>query len=170
MAEAASQAPAPRPQAQPAPRAWSTLEGLRREIDRMFDEFPSGFLRSPFQGSPFAGKADGTAIPAVDIAEKADAYEVTAELPGMEEKDIDVSLSEGMLTIRGEKQERKEEKEKDYYLAERRYGSFQRSFPVPAGVDAGAVAANFKNGVLTVTLPKLPEAQKKPTRIAVNAK
>ena len=94
------------------------------------------------------------ATPAVDIAEKDKAYEITAELPGLDEKNIDVKVANGMLTIRGEKKEEKEEKKKDYYLSERRYGSFERRFQIPEGVESDKIEASFKKGILTVTLPK----------------
>ena len=89
------------------------------------------------------------AVPAVDIAETDKAYEITAELPGMDEKNIEVKFADGVLTIRGEKKDEKEEKKKDYYLSERSYGSFQRSFQVPDGVDTDKIEATFKKGVLT---------------------
>jgi HSP20 family protein len=92
---------------------------------------------------------------------------VTAELPGMSEADIDVKYVDGTLTIRGEKKEEKEEKKKDYYLSERRYGSFQRAFQVPNGVDADKIDAAFKNGVLTVTLPKSAGAVRNEKKIAI---
>jgi hypothetical protein len=82
---------------------------------------------------------------------------------------IDVKFSDGTLTIKGEKRDEKEEKKKDYYLSERRYGSFQRSFGVPDGVAADKIEATFKNGVLTVTLPKTEQAQKSETKIAIKA-
>jgi HSP20 family protein len=85
----------------------------------------------------------------------------------MNESNIDVKFSDGTLTIKGEKRDEKEEKKKDFYLSERRYGSFQRSFAVPAGVDADRIEANFKNGVLTVTLPKTPQARTSEKRIPV---
>jgi HSP20 family protein len=85
----------------------------------------------------------------------------------MDEKNIEVNFSDGTLTIKGEKKDEKEEKNKDYYLSERRYGSFQRSFSVPDGVDAEKIEAAFKNGILTVTLPKTPEAQKKEKKIEI---
>jgi HSP20 family molecular chaperone IbpA len=87
---------------------------------------------------------------------------------GMDESNIDVKFSDGTLTIKGEKKDEREEKQKDYHLSERRYGSFQRSFGVPDGVDADKIEAHFKNGVLTVTLPKRPEAQKSEKKIAIN--
>jgi HSP20 family protein len=107
-------------------------------------------------------------MPTVDIAEKNSAYEVTAELPGMDEKDIEVTFSDGVLTIKGEKKEEKEEKDKDYYLSERRFGSFQRTLRVPQGVDADKISATVKNGVLTVTMPKTAEAQKRQKSIPIN--
>jgi HSP20 family protein len=87
----------------------------------------------------------------------------------MDEKNIEVKVANDTLTIKGEKQEEKEEKKKDYYLHERRFGSFQRSFQVPQGVDADKIEAKFKNGVLTVTLPKTPEAKKASKKIEVKA-
>jgi len=110
-----------------------------------------------------------TAAPAVDMTESDKAYEVTAELPGMDEKDIEVKVVDGNLMIKGEKQQEKEEKQKDYYLHERRFGSFERRFQVPEGVDADKIEASFKKGVLTVTLPKKLEAQKPAKKIEVKA-
>ena len=114
-------------------------------------------------------KRYGRAAPAVDIAESEKGYEITVELPGMDEKNVEVKVSNGNLTIRGEKQEEKEEKKKDYYLHERHFGSFERSFEIPEGVDADKIEANFKKGVLTVALPKKPEAQKPTKKIEVKA-
>jgi HSP20 family protein len=85
----------------------------------------------------------------------------------MDESNIDVKFADGTLTIKGEKREDKEEKKKGYYLSERRCGTFQRAFGVPEGVDVEKIEANFKNGVLTVTLPKTPEAQKSEKKIAI---
>jgi HSP20 family protein len=105
--------------------------------------------------------------PAIDIAEKGTAYELTAELPGMDDKGIEVTVSDNVLSIKGEKKEEKEQKDKNYHLSERRYGSFQRSFDLPTGVDAAKIEAQFAKGVLTVTLPKTAEAQKKQRKIDV---
>ena len=106
-------------------------------------------------------------VPAVDIVEKDKAYEFSAELPGMDESNIDVKFADGTLTIKGEKNEEKEEKKKDYYLSERHFGSFQRTFQVPNGIDPDKIDATFKNGVLTVTLPKSAEAAKNEKKIAI---
>ena len=107
--------------------------------------------------------------PAVDVVESENAYEIKAEMPGMDEKNIEVKVANGNLTIKGEKQEEKEEKKKDYYLHERKFGSFERSFSIPEGVDTDKIEAAFKNGVLNVTLPKKPEAQKPAKNIEVKA-
>ena len=152
---------------------WRPFENLRREIDRLFDDFGGGFWQSPFRRSVFDVEpfwqrpAALTVAPAVDIIEKGNTYEVTAELPGMDEKNIEVKLVNDSLTIKGEKKEEREEKEKDYYLSERSFGSFERSFTVPEGVDTDKIEASFQKGVLTVKLPKKPEAVKPEKKIEV---
>jgi HSP20 family protein len=158
-----------------APSEWRPFESLRRELDRLKDDFDHGAWRLPFRRTMFdvepfwRRELTWAAAPAVDIVEKDNAYEVTAELPGMDESNVDVKVANGMLTIKGEKTEEKEERKKDSYLSERRYGSFQRQFSVPDGVDADKIEATFKKGVLTVTLPKTPEAQKAEKKIAIKA-
>ena len=157
----------------PAASGWEPLVSLRKEIDRLFERLPSvaPFRHSLFGADPFWRREWSVgAVPAVDIVEKDAAYEISAELPGMEEKNIEVSVAHGILTIRGEKEESKEEKKKGYHLSERHYGSYQRSFGVPEGIDTDKVAAVFKNGVLTVTLPKSADAQSKAKKVAVSAK
>ena len=152
---------------------WRPFENLRREIDRLFDDFWSGSRRSPVERAIFdvepswRGEFNWGKTPAIDVAETDKAYEVTAELPGMDEKNIEVKLAGDVLTIKGEKKDEKEERKKDYYVSERRFGSFQRSFTVPVGVDADKIEANFKNGILTVTLPKSPQAQKNEKKIEI---
>jgi HSP20 family protein len=160
----------------PAGREWQPFEALRREVDRLFDSFhrtswASPFGRASFEVEPFWRREIGWgAIPAVDIVEKDKAYEITAELPGLDEKDVELKFADGLLTIKGEKQEEKEEKKKDYYLSERRYGSFHRSVRLPEGTDGDKIEANFKKGVLTVTVPKGADVQKKEKKIAITAK
>ena len=158
----------------PAPReeAWTPFEALRREVDRLFEDFRPMGWRLPF-GRPSAYEMAWPrtemfrVAPAMDLVEKDGGYEITAELPGMDEKNVEVKLSNGNLTIRGEKKEEREEDKKDYHLSERRYGSFQRMFRVPEGVDAGRIEASFRNGVLTVTLPKSAEAKASEKKISV---
>jgi HSP20 family protein len=107
-------------------------------------------------------------MPAVDVLEKDDKFVVKAELPGMKEEDISVSVVGDTLTIKGEKKTETEVKEEDYYRCERAYGSFYRSIPLPSTVDAGKIEASYQDGVLEVTLPKAAEV--KPKKIAVSAK
>jgi HSP20 family protein len=175
MAEAVTKLPIKTEGQKPEPSAgeWRPLANLRREIDRLFDDFGWGVARRPagrtlFDVEPFwRGELSFGRAPAVDIAEKDKEYEITAELPGLDESNVEVKFADGLLTIKGEKREEKEEKKKDFYLSERRFGSFQRSFQVPEGVDADKILASFKDGVLTVTLPKSPDAQKKEKKIAI---
>jgi HSP20 family protein len=150
------------------------LRTLRQEVDRLFDAFDNVSWRSPFSRSvfdfaPFGRTLASVHAPAVDIVEKDKEYEITAELPGMEEKNIEVALSNGGLVIRGQKDEQKEEKKKDYFLSERNYGSFERYFGLPDGVEADKIGATFKNGVLTVKLPKTAASQASEKKITVKA-
>lgn len=143
---------------------------LRREIDRFFDDFGGRAWRRSFDWpllNQLATMETLAYAPAMDVVEKKDAFEITAEVPGMEEKDIEVKLANGGIFIRGEKKSDREEKRANYYLSERNYGSFDRYFTLPNGVDAEKISASFKNGVLTVTLPKTVEAQKGEKRIPV---
>jgi HSP20 family protein len=157
------------------PQVWRPFETLRREVDRLFDDFGAEFWRSPFRHSLFdvepifrreltVGQA-----PAIDIVDKDNAYEVTADVPGFDEKNIEVKVVNGSLSIKGERKSEKEEKKKDYYLSEREFGSFERTFALPEGVDTDKIEASLKKGVLTVTLPKKPEAQKPAKKIEVKA-
>lgn len=136
---------------------------LRREIDSIFDRFFRGFELEPFRGR------FGAFSPSIDVKESDKEISVSAELPGMDEKDIDVSLTRDSLTIKGEKKEEKEEKGKDYYRMERSFGSFSRTIPLPAEVDLDKAKAEFKKGVLTVTLPKSEKALKETKKIPVKA-
>lgn len=139
----------------------TSLFGLHRDIDRLFD----GFFRQFGPGTTPLNNVPGT--PRTDVAETDKAFEITVELPGLEEKDIEVSVTDDVLTVKGEKKEEHEEKRKDYHVAERFYGSFLRSIVVPAGVDSTKADARFKNGVLTVTLPKTAESETKVKRIQI---
>lgn len=154
---------------------WAPFESLRREIDRLFDDLHPFGWRLPVSRSAFdfeLPRPSGTVwpvAPAFDLAEKDKEYEITAELPGLDEKDVEIKLSNHTLTIKGEKKEEREEKQKDYYLSERRYGSFYRSFQLPEGVDADKIDATFAKGVLTVKLPKTAEARKAEKKISIKA-
>lgn len=154
------------------PEHWNNL---RRQIDHLFEDFARSPLHLPFgrrgfDVEPFRQhELSLRGIPAVDITEKEKSFEITAELPGMDEKNIEIKLSNGNLVIKGEKKEATEEKRKDYYLSERHYGSFERIFSLPKGVDVDKIEASFAKGVLTVSMPKKPEAIKPEKVIPVKA-
>ncbi|MBW0368065.1 Hsp20/alpha crystallin family protein [Ensifer adhaerens] len=174
MADTATKLPIKQDEKTPRsrPQSWMPFEGLRAEIDRLFDDFAPSFWRrsfDPVHVHSSTALPTWALAPAIDLVEKEASYEITAELPGIEEKDIEVKVSNGNLTIRGEKLEAKEEKDREYVLSERRYGSFQRTFKMPQGVKAEDIAATFSNGVLTVTLPKTKEAQQNDRKIQVKA-
>jgi HSP20 family protein len=101
--------------------------------------------------------------------EKEKEYEISAELPGIDENNVEIKLANNTLTIKGEKNEEKEDRQKDYYMSERRYGSFRRTFALPDGIDTDKIEANFVKGVLTVKLPKTTAAQQAEKKIAVKA-
>ena len=126
---------------------------LQHEIDRLFDDFTRGF---PTFGN---GKAD--LLPSMDVTETDKQIEITAELPGLEEKDVQINVADNLLTIRGEKNAEKEEKDKNYRLVERSYGSFERTLQLPEGVNTDAIQASIAKGVLKVTVPKPAPAQSK---------
>jgi len=142
------------------------IEPLHREIDRLFEDFWRGATRQSLLPEPWAL---GEVAPRVDETEDEKAYHVTVELPGMDEKDVEVVMSEGMLTIRGEKKQEQEEKGKDFYRKERTYGSFRRVLPIPGEIDESKIAASFKKGLLTIDLPKTEQARKKVKHIEVKA-
>ena len=152
------------------PDVWHSF---RSEMDRLFDRFGSGFgfpsLRRMFDIEPAWRSSFSFSMPAIDMSEDEKAYKISAELPGIDGKDIDVSLSGDMLVLKGEKRQEKEEKQKNYHFSERAYGSFQRAFDLPASVDRNRVSADFSKGVLTITLPKTAESQKPQKKIDVKS-
>jgi HSP20 family protein len=135
-------------------RSENPFMSLQREIDRLFDNFTRGF-------PAFSSGGAAEMLPSVDVTENDKQIEITAELPGLEDKDVQVNFADNVLTIRGEKKAEKEEKDKTYRLVERSYGSFVRSLEVPAGVNADAIKASIDKGVLKVTVPKRVPAQVK---------
>ncbi|OPY01636.1 MAG: Spore protein SP21 [Syntrophorhabdus sp. PtaB.Bin047] len=140
------------------------LLSLRTNIDRLFDHFLSGFDISPFAATPSMFN------PSIDVADSGRELRVTVELPGMDEKDIDVSVTQNSLTIRGEKKDETEEKGNSYHRMERVYGSFTRTIPLPVEVNVDGAKANYRKGVLSITIPKtekaLKEAKKIPIRVS----
>jgi HSP20 family protein len=146
---------------------------LHKEMDRLLDEFWKGggqsfTLRPPWQLSDEPWSAMPV-MPRIDATEDDKAYQIRAELPGMDREDVDITLADGMLTIRGEKKREDEEKGKEFYRKERTFGSFRRTLPIPSEVDESQIVASFRKGVLTIELPKSEEARRKITHIDVKA-
>ncbi len=130
-------------------RDFTPFAALQQEIDRVFD----GFARN------LPNAAAQRLVPSMDLSETDKDIEITIELPGMEDKDVEVQVLDNVLTIRGEKKSQREEKEKDYHLVERSFGSFSRSIQLPPGIDANAVTAEMSKGVLKVAVAKPAPAQ-----------
>ncbi len=139
-------------------KPFREVSRLRREMDRLWDDFV-GPSRRAFR------PLEAEWAPAVDVSETADKVTVKAEVPGMDAKNIDISLSGDLLTIKGEKKSEREEKKENYHLVERSYGSFSRSLRLPAAVVADKIEATYKKGVLTITCPKKEEAKPKAIEI-----
>ncbi len=138
---------------------------LHREVNRLFDDVFRGFDLAPFGTDRFFDRT--MRWPNIEVSETEKEVKVTAELPGLDEKDVDVELANGVLAIRGEK--KTETEGNGLWFSERYYGRFERRIPVE-DVDEDNVSAVFKNGVLAVTMPKLPQAQARVKRIAINGK
>ena len=140
------------------------LLSLHREVNRLFDDVFRGFdSHLPSRGS---SSSVGDRWPSVEISDGEKEIRITAEVPGLEEKDIEVLLEDGVLTLKGEK--KSETEDKDRQFSERFYGRFERRIPLGYEIDDDKVSADFKNGVLTVSLPKTERAQAKAKRIAIN--
>lgn len=138
-----------------------SLVRFHQDVDRLFERAFRGFDLSPFGFTRplLAHMNDGMIKPTLDLGATDNEYTVAVEVPGVDEKDVKVEIANDTLTIRGEKKHEKEEKEKNYYRMERSYGSFQRVLTLPEDADQDGVAATFKNGVLTITMPRLTAPQ-----------
>lgn len=148
----------------PATRYSDPFSAMRAEMDRVFDSFLGrGFGRTP---ALYRGGEDSL-VPSIDVRETEKEFVIEAELPGIEEKDVSLTLTNGVLTLKGEKRSERDEEKDDYHLSERSYGSFQRSFEVSEAIDPEKVKASFDKGVLKVTLPKRPEAARAERKIAI---
>jgi HSP20 family protein len=149
--------------------AMSPFDLLQDRIDRMFDDFSTGFrMPSMFGSMPSAfGDGDFAVTPSLDMHESDNQVMLTAELPGVDEKDIDISVADDMLTISGEKKHEFERKEGDRYRSERSYGKFSRSVSLPFKIDADKVEAKFDRGVLKLSIPKPAEAQQQMKKIQI---
>jgi len=142
-------------------RNVETLNSLFREVEKTFEDFS--------RRAPWSGFGDGAVAPKIDVAETSDGIDVIAELPGVDEKDVEVTVADGMLTIRGEKKAEREESDKDknWHVVERSYGSFSRSIALPYDPDSGKAEAKFQNGVLRIHLPKPAEIARKEKKIEI---
>ncbi|HVI52192.1 MAG TPA: Hsp20/alpha crystallin family protein [Candidatus Sulfotelmatobacter sp.] len=158
----------------PSPTTPTGFLGLRDDFDHLFDSMMlSPFGRrlaafDPFRSAGGLMKA-GTMMPRMDVVELDKVFEITAELPGVDEADIDISIGEGTLTIRGEKKAESEDKSGDYHVSERTWGSFTRSFTLPESADEAHVTASFDKGVLSLTIPKLDKPAPARRKIEVKA-
>ncbi|HAH10138.1 MAG TPA: heat-shock protein [Alphaproteobacteria bacterium] len=135
------------------------FSALQNEVNRIFD----GFSRLT------GGQELTLTAPRLDVAETAEAFEIHAELPGLSEKEVELSIAGDVLTIKGEKQSARDDKTKDYHLTERRYGAFSRSIRLPFTIDTDTAKASFEKGVLTVVIPKPKEQRAKSSRIPISA-
>lgn len=140
-------------------RRGDPISHLHQEIDRMFGDLMPGR----------AGDGGMTMAPRIDMAETDDSIEITAELPGVDQKDLDVSVEGDVLTLKGEKKSESEEKKKDFHVVERSYGAFRRAIRLPGNVDPDKVNATFDKGVLKVSMPKPEEARQNRRRIEVKS-
>lgn len=146
-------------------RGDESFGSLFREVERVFDDFAR---RAPFAGTPTNG-LNTLLLPKVDVAESTDAVDVTAELPGVSEKDVEVSVARGVLTLRGEKKIERDAKGKDWQVIERSHGSFHRAIQLGFDPDPAKVEARFEKGVLTVHLPKPAEEVSAPRKIEIKS-
>jgi HSP20 family protein len=142
------------------------IESLHRAMDRMFEDVWSGGFKPSLLSDVWSTRE---LVPSLDVTEDDKAFRVTVELPGMDQKDVEVSVADRLLTIRGEKKEDQEKKDKDVYRRERAYGEFRRVLELPADVEAEKIDASFRNGILTIELPKTKEALQKVKQIPVKA-
>jgi len=142
------------------------LGRIHQEIDQLFDNFFRGTMLSPFRNSDQPWM-NGLMLPKVDIAEASKEYTITVEVPGVEEKDIDLTIADGTLTIRGEKRHEQEDHDRQYHRVERSYGVFQRMISLPSDSNEEAIEAKFKNGILTLTVPRNPRLKPAGRKISI---
>lgn len=147
----------------PAAKPVDIFSAMRGEMDRLFDRFNQGWPGLP----QLMGSGDVGLMPSLDIKDNGKAIVIEAELPGVEEKDVTLTVRDGVLTIKGEKRQSKEEKDESHYVMERSYGSFMRSIQLPPTVDDEKLQAQFDKGVLRITAEKRPEAAKEEKRIEI---
>jgi len=142
------------------PRTVDPVQSFQREMSRLFQDF--------FDVAPLGGRESGL-YPEIDVKETEKEIKISAEVPGLEEKDVEVLLSSDSLTIRGEKKQEKEEKGQSYYRSERRYGSFSRVIPLAADIEPDKAEAKFRNGVLNISIPKTEKAKADVKKIPIKS-
>jgi len=142
------------------PRTADPIHSFQKEMNRLFQDF--------FEVAPF-GSSDSGVFPEIDVKETDKEIKVSAELPGLEEKDVEVLLTADSLTIKGEKKQEKEEKGQSYYRSERRYGSFSRVIPLASDIETDKAEAKFKSGVLHITIPKTEKAKTDVKKIPIKS-
>ena len=154
------------------PDVWSSL---RSELDTTLDRFSNAFGMPSFRKMfdlPNSRQPDGAfsfAVPAVDVSENDKAYHRSAEVPSMDSNEIEVTVNGDMLTIKGEKRQKKEEKGENFYMCERSFGAFQRSFSLPSGIDRDRISSELRQGILMITLPKTDQARQQQKKIQVKS-
>lgn len=150
----------------PESRVRHPLAELHKEINHLFEDFSPRPTVTEFE--PFRWIM-GDQLPAIDFTKRENEYELTAELPGLHEGDFDITLWDHTLTLKGEKTEEREEKEKDYYLSERHFGKFERTLKLPEDADTSGIDASFKDGVLKILVPKSEEAKAAEQKVSVRS-
>lgn len=169
MSEATKRAMIKKPESAVLPTTFETMSRLEQDMDRMFHEF----WRRPFLSlwdheHSWPGRMLSLQMPAMDLYEEKDEVVVKAELPGISKEDLDVTLTESTLTLKGEKKKEEEVKEKNFYRSERSSGSFVRTIDLPSEVKTDQAKASFKNGVLEIRLPKTEDAKRKVTKVKID--
>jgi HSP20 family protein len=151
-------------------QSYGPMSLFHDEMDRLFDRFFGGLSWPSWRGEGGFLSGDGDVrVPDIDLTENDKEYCVEADLPGLDEKDISLTLDDGVLTLKAERSEEKKDEQTNYHVAERRWHSVQRALRLPEDIDQGKVSAEFKKGVLTVHLPKSPESHKSAKKIAIKS-
>jgi HSP20 family protein len=145
------------------------LLSLQHRMNRMFDDFFGDWAEFPLSPLRALSRGGNGFMPRMDVAETDKEVTITAELAGLDEKDVEITLQDNVLTIKGEKKAEREEKEANRYLTERSYGAFCRSIELPAEVEQDKIDAAFKKGILTVRLPKTPVEETTAKKIEIKA-
>lgn len=148
-------------------RPFTDMMRWERDMEQLFDDFMTRRIRPFWDERWWPARILGVSAPALDLYEEKDYIVAKVELPGMTKEDIEVNISDGQLTVKGEKKKEEEIKEEDYYRSERAYGAFSRTVELPKGIEVEKAQASFKNGVLEIRLPKSEEAKRREIPVKV---